>query len=379
MPICATCKNFIPDLAAHTCPLAAGGVSALDRLKAAYTVDGLTNIPSNSHQRDTIADALCVPATSAILSPLVGGDVAKMSKLLKVVNQDTGRRVSHLVQVNKMLPPSQKILALLPKKSVAIDHGLVMALQGLSASEKAGMSDFFTAAPAGRAMVNLRGYVQSPGYAFQDNELRKALRVVSMIGAKKQDALSRDLMQVWMTAFGAHGPASNTMPDCAMTPAVLKQHFEKHCCNLHGNTHGEEPFWWANTLRYSISKADLVAAGIVLSSTEESRVFPYGDTITSANCSKHLFETHACQGLADRLYGMHGTKYHAHIQSEFKKASKAFVSFHGKVQIAARKGLFFFMASYESGVLQLKSSYSPDNLDAHWTANQADRIWDIRV
>ena len=59
-------------------------------------------------------------------------------------------------------------------------------------------------------------------------------------------------------------------------------------------------------------------------------------------------------------------------------ATKAFVLFHGKIQIAARKELFFFMASYENGVLQLKSAYSPDDLDTHWTNNAADKVWDIK-
>jgi hypothetical protein len=207
------------------------------------------------------------------------------------------------------------------------------------------------------------------------------------VGSRKGDAISRDLVPVWVGALANHGPNSNAIPAAAMSAAILQQHYEKHCCNQHANNAPDEGLWWARTLRYDITRADLLAAGIVITANAERELFPYGgDAVNNAGAGRRLVDHYINPALVARLYAAYGNAYKTHIEAQYLAASKAFVMFHGgKIQIAARKGLFFFMATYNrqhdgTYLLELMSSYSPNDLNDHWNNNLTpDKLWDIKV
>lgn len=368
MPLCNLCNENVADLGAHVC-------DPIKRLAHAYEVKDFDRLPCAPNDRAPLVTALTQEPLLSQVKGIVNKNSSNLMKLVKAVKGDVPARTRQLAEINGLVPANQRVIQLSPALSVLQDEAFITALKALNPTDRIKMETYLRSATAGSGLTILRKSVAGK----TDQELRLALFLIAFAGSQNPEVVSPAHIKSLMVAYKNHGPGSNKIPDCAMSAAELKTHFEKHCCNMHRNNRPEEPFWWANTLRYSITSQDVADAGIVLNAAQKMQIFPRDDKLTSVDGAKHLFSNFNTQALADTLRRQHEAKYHTHIRKEFQSAAKAFTSFHGKVQIAARKGLFFFMASYKGETLELMSCYSPDDLDAHWQKNEADKLWDIKT
>ncbi len=326
-------------------------------------------------------------ASDADANAAIRGQLARVRELLSYISGSVPARLLHLEKLNINLCATQKIWKLAPKKlDIAIDNEFVNLIDALSVPQKTNLFQFLNRKPAAHTAIDkLREYVFSNGQEMRGAALTNALILIGKVGSLQDAAISKGLIHGWIRAHTQCVENSAVMPAVAMTAPVLRQHYEKHCCNMHGNNRPEEAAWWATHLKYTLKVQDLRDAGIVLTQRDIAELCPNGgENITSAYQTQLFFTRYGRQELADVLSAAYMGLYSAFVQNQFIHADKAFVRFEGgKIQVAARKGLYFMMATYnpQAGnayTLDLMSAYFPDDLQAHWLRLQGDLIWWIK-
>jgi hypothetical protein len=324
--------------------------------------------------------------SDAAANQAISENLPRVKELLSYITGAVPARLHHLNTLNAWLVPTQKIWKLAPKKlDVSMDDEFVTLIDALPLPQKTDLFKFLNAKAAPHTAVDkLREYVFS-AQEMRGGALTDALLLIAKVGTIKDEAISKGLLPGWIMANANCVENSALMPPAVMTPEVLRQHYEKHCCNMHKNNRPEEAAWWASHLKYTLKIQDLRDAHIVLSTAQIAELCPNGsENITSAYTTKILFEKYGGQPLADVLSAAYMARYGTFIQTQFAQADKAFVRFEGgKIQVAARKGLYFMMGTYNPQVgngyrLDLMSAYFPDDLNAHWLRLQDDLIWWIK-
>ena len=364
----------------------------LQRLRSRYQVQTLPNLYCGAPQFRATVDAILTSDFSTDLEciHLLLRNIVRVTELLKYLTGAPAARISHLVRLNARLSGNQKVWFLSVKRPViALDDEFVDTICNLPDLDKNALFNFLNAKPeAHTAIAHLRDTVFSNGAEYRAMHLTNVLKLVGLVGTLRRDGVSKDLMKIWTKAHTECVPLSGVYPAAQMEGPNLKDHYEKHCCNQHGNNRPAEAAWWAAHLRYSISRADLLGCGIADTAMMRSEIFPHGDVVNGASRFEKLFATgspYCNAALVDLLWQRHGVTYKNQIEQQFQTANKAFIMFHGgKVQLAARKGLQFLIATYNPDPphghrLVLMSSYFPDNLDTHWQTLRNDLIWELRT
>jgi hypothetical protein len=350
-----------------------------------------------------LASLLCSPAdvprtASALLhscfasdpdaKAAIAGNPARIRELLSFITGDPQTRLDQLNTLNPYLVKAHKIWKFALKKSAVLDTGFVATINALPATDKQDLFDYLNGKPA-NAIDKLREYVFSNGEEKTGLALTRALKLIAKVGILQDAAISKQLLHGWLLAQTECVENSGILPTALMTAPVLKQHFEKHCCNMHNNNKPAEAAWWAAHLHYSFTLQNLRNAGIHLTAADIALLCPNGgEEIRSAYLVEQFFTNYVngahAQTFADGLPHDYQTRYGAYIERQFKTADHAFIRFEGgKIQVAARKGLYFMMATYNpqggnAYRLDLMSAYFPDDLDTHWANLQAHLIWWIK-
>lgn len=348
--------------------------ATLDFVKVLYNVPNLGSLycaPAN-----VPLTAQLLARAHGMLGPVINGDQAKMTALLKYINDaNVEDRLKHLVSLNSLLPATQKIVELKGRKTIALDDQFVLCIWGLPAQQKQELVQYLSALPNGHAMNRLRDYVTDLV------ALSNALTAIAKVGAVKSDAITKPLIPTWVNLLANNGPLSNAIPPAEFVGQNLQEHFEKHCCNLHGNPNADEPYWWAVTLKYHITAADLHAVGINVG-PDLAVCFATTGYLSSVFHGRTLFQDQQrCALLAPWLFNLHAAKYKDWVEKKYLNAPNAFILFHGgKIQVAARNELFFFVATWmpQSQRFEIASAYTPDDLEDVWKTNLADKIWVIK-
>ncbi|MES2188449.1 MAG: hypothetical protein V4505_28115 [Pseudomonadota bacterium] len=364
----------------------------LYRLRLRLRVPDLPNLYCPAPQFQLTVDTILA---SALLRDhefigLLLRQVLKVAELLKYLTGAPVARLSHLERLNPRLFSTQKILSLPVKRpAIALDDEFVDAIFLLPGADQAALFNFLNAKPQPHtAITHLRDTVFPNGRELRAAQLTTALTLVGEIGAKFREAISKDLMRIWLKARAECVPDSGVYPAAQMEAVNLKAHYEKHCCNQHGNNRPAEAAWWAAHLRYKITQQDLLDCGIADSANLRREIFPHDPEVNGASRFEKLFATGSAYcnaALVDMLWLRHGQTYKAQIEGQFQRATKAFIMFHGgKIQLAARKGLQFLIATYNPDPprdhqLVLMSSYFPNDLETHWTDLRADLVWELRA
>lgn len=316
---------------------------------------------------------------------------ARVTELLGYITGDPRTRIGHLNTLNNYLVATQKIWKLAPKKAdIALDTAFVNSIVALPEDDKINLFTFLNRKVTPHSAIDkLREYVFSNGEEKAGQDLTDALKLIGRVGILQDAAITKGLLRGWLLADEECVENGGDIPAARMTAPVLRQHFEKHCCNMHGNNRPAEAAWWAVHLRHTFRLQDVRDAGFVLTAADISELCPHGgQEIKSAHLVELLFAKFGtgarAQVFAQTLAGKYEDRYRDYIEDQFENADGAFVRFEGgKIQVAARKGLYFMMATYNPQPgnayrLELMSAYFPDNLDAHWTRLQGDLIWWIK-